>query len=125
MLRDLRFEIALVASAFVGLSLASRPNLRAMMVADLDDCVSQLHAQLIAPENAAEICASLLGDARRRLEEDGGSFAHFDNPQDYTNLLLSLACMLCAALAAGLTMGVVSLEEVDLRVKLRCGTAEE
>ena len=33
--------------------------------------------------------------------------------------------MLCAALAAGLTMGVVSLEEVDLRVKLRCGSPEE
>ena len=96
-----------------------------MMVADLDDCVSHLHAALLAPENAAEICASLLGDARRRLEEDGGSFAHFDSPQDYTNLLLSLACMLCAALAAGLTMGVVSLEEVDLRVKLRCGSPEE
>ena len=91
----------------------------------LDDCVSHLHASLLAPENAAEICASLLSDARRRLEEDGGSFAHFDNPQDYTNLLLSLACMLCAALAAGLTMGVVSLEEVDLRVKLRCGSPEE
>ena len=28
-------------------------------------------------------------------------------------------------MAAGLTMGVVSLEEVDLRVKLRCGSPEE
>jgi hypothetical protein len=35
------------------------------------------------------------------------------------NLGLSLLCMLMAALAAGLTMGVVSLDELDLRIKQR------
>ena len=41
------------------------------------------------------------------------------------DLLGAVGCGLMAACAAGLTMGVVSLDEVDLRVKARCGSEAE
>ena len=41
------------------------------------------------------------------------------------DLLGAVGCGLLAACAAGLTMGVVSLDEVDLRVKARCGSDAE
>jgi len=41
------------------------------------------------------------------------------------DLMGAVGCGLLAACAAGLTMGVVSLDEVDLRVKARCGSDAE
>ena len=38
---------------------------------------------------------------------------------------LSQVCITSAALGAGLTMGTVSLETLDLKVKQRCGTEDE
>jgi hypothetical protein len=40
-------------------------------------------------------------------------------PPAQVNAGLSFLCMMTAALAAGLTMGVVSLDELDLRIKQR------
>ncbi|KAJ1457732.1 hypothetical protein M885DRAFT_481126 [Pelagophyceae sp. CCMP2097] len=40
-------------------------------------------------------------------------------------LLLTCGCVLGASLAAGLTLGIVSLDALDLRVKLRTGTPAE
>ena len=41
------------------------------------------------------------------------------------NGLLALVCVLMAALAAGLTMGLLSLDPLMLRIKMRAGTTEE
>ena len=63
-------------------------------------------------------CASLLSNGRfvlgRGLEsgidddgdgcEEEDSFATFDGYEDWMNLGISIACVFCAALAAGLTM---------------------
>mmetsp|Transcript_29602 Transcript_29602/g.95455 ORF Transcript_29602/g.95455 Transcript_29602/m.95455 type:complete len:527 (-) Transcript_29602:27-1607(-) len=53
------------------------------------------------------------------------SFVKFDRVDDWVNLLGTFLCVCLAALAAGLTMGIVSLESVDLRVKMRTGNAKE
>ena len=53
------------------------------------------------------------------------SFAKFDDVDDWMNFAGTLICICLAALAAGLTMGIVSLESLDLRVKMRTGTPKE
>ena len=45
--------------------------------------------------------------------------------KDFFNLGLSLLCVLCAAMASGLTIGLLSLDTLDLEIKQRVGTAEE
>ena len=59
--------------------------------------------------------------------EDRGpkGFAEFDRVEDWVNLVGTVVCVCLAAVAAGLTMGIVSLESVDLRVKMRTGSAKE
>ena len=57
--------------------------------------------------------------------EAAGDFASFDNETDWINSGLTLLCVCCAALAAGLTMGLVSLEAFDLRIKERSGSEQE
>ena len=70
----------------------------------------------------AELAAAVPVD--RRLDEEGGesdSFATFQSVDDWINLGVSAGCIFGAALAAGLTMSIVSLEPVDLRVKIQVG----
>jgi len=40
-------------------------------------------------------------------------------------LCLSFACLLCAAVAAGLTQGMISLDPLELAIKVRSGTSDE
>eukprot|EP00965_Chrysotila_dentata_P248124 6208165-Pleurochrysis_carterae.AAC.2 len=63
---------------------------------------------------ATHVCGHMVSLA---AEEE--SFASFSSIGDWINLGCSLFCMFLAAMAAGLTMGTVSLDETDLRVKLR------
>lgn len=53
----------------------------------------------------------------RRLGEEG--FAAFDEAGDWLNLIGALVCVVCAGLAAGLTMGIVSLDALELKVVAR------
>lgn len=66
-----------------------------------------------------EHCSALAsgGGGRRFLREAG--FAPFDDLEDWLNLLGVFVCIVCAALAAGLTMGIVSLDATELRIMLR------
>lgn len=72
--------------------------------------------------DAAEVCAHLAG---RRLDEEDDGFTDLNNWAAWCNLAGALCCVCFAALAAGLTMGIVSLEALDLRVKLRTGDDTE
>ena len=65
--------------------------------------------------------------ALRRLDEaaSASGWAQFDSSRDYENLAAVGVCIVSAALAAGLTMGMVSVELLDLKVKLRTGTDDE
>ena len=53
------------------------------------------------------------------------SFALFNTPIDYIYLSSAIICVFCAALAAGMTMGLLSLDHLKLRIKCSVGTAEE
>lgn len=82
--------------------------------------------------SAVQRCAVVMADAARtaaatavarRLDED-----ELEDPtsgQGLLDLALTATCIICAALAAGLTMGVVSLDPLDLRVKMRTGSPRE
>jgi len=54
-----------------------------------------------------------------------GDFADYDEMQDFLNSLMAGICVLCAGLAAGLTMGLLSMDATKLEIKCRVGTEEE
>ena len=49
----------------------------------------------------------------------------FDKPEDIMYLLLSIMCIICAALAAGMTIGLLSLDKLKLQIKVQVGTKDE
>jgi CBS domain containing-hemolysin-like protein len=53
------------------------------------------------------------------------TLADFENRRDFIFLCLALVCIFCAALAAGLTIGLVSMDRNALRLLLINGTEEE
>ena len=61
----------------------------------------------------------------RTLEEDEESSYEQDQWFYIQNGIMALVCVIVAALAAGLTMGLVSQELLDLRIKEVAGTAKE
>ena len=75
---------------------------------------------LAGAANAAALCDELVRSANE--QED---FSTFNSAGDYLSAGLALVCMLTAGLAAGLTMGVVSLDHLDLRIKERGESAEQ
>lgn len=62
-------------------------------------------------------------------EEDTSRFLHAVGPQDdwfyIKNGLLAFTCVVVAALAAGLTMGLMSLDPLMLTIKMRASTNED
>jgi metal transporter CNNM len=51
-----------------------------------------------------------------------GEFADFAHYEDLINSILSVVCVLCAGLAAGLTMGLLSLDVTKLEIKAMTGS---
>ena len=88
----------------------------------LSGCLDTLHEGGVGLDSATALCsklAALKASPLESLEEEPSHFASFDKPEDWMNLSVALCCMLMAATASGLTMGVVSLDELELRVKER------
>lgn len=56
-------------------------------------------------------------------DADEGDFVHLKG--FWPNFACIILCLCCAAMAAGLTTGLVSIEPLEMAVKLRSGTAEE
>ena len=54
-----------------------------------------------------------------------GDFADFQELDDFFNTVMAITCVMCAGLAAGLTMGLLSLDTTKLEIKCRVGTEEE
>ena len=54
-----------------------------------------------------------------------GDFANFKEIEDFFNCCMAAICVSCAGLAAGLTMGLLSLDATKLEIKARVGTEEE
>ena len=91
------------------------------MAADaLAHCLALLGQELTG-DRAQVLCDELLA-ATAAGGEGEESISEMRRTID---LVGALGCGLLAACAAGLTMGVVSLDEVDLRVKARCGSDDE
>lgn len=61
---------------------------------------------------------------RIMLESGEGEFKNLSNKEISLNIIGVILCIIFAALAAGLTMGMVSLEAFDLHVKIRTATCE-
>lgn len=61
----------------------------------------------------------------RYLQEEGEMMEEEDTWFLITHALCALACVTVAALAAGLTMGLLSLDPLMLLIKLRAGSEEE
>ena len=63
------------------------------------------------------------------LQKEGGRTLHAVGPQEdwfyIKNSLLALTCVVVAALAAGLTMGLMSLDPLMLTIKMRAAASEE
>lgn len=52
-------------------------------------------------------------------------FQEFNSITDIVYLFSAVGCVICAALAAGMTMGLLSLDSLKLRIKLATGTEKE
>lgn len=52
-------------------------------------------------------------------------YADLRDPKSWKEMLGAAICVLCAALAAGLTVGLMSLDPLELEVKRRVGTPDE
>lgn len=59
------------------------------------------------------------------LEITTGNFADFSDLQDVYNAIMAGFCVVCAGLAAGLTMGLLSFDVTKLEIKTMTGTNEE
>jgi metal transporter CNNM len=51
-----------------------------------------------------------------------GGFADFNEIEDFFNVFFVAVCVLCAGLAAGLTMGLLSLDQTKLEIKAMTGS---
>lgn len=54
-----------------------------------------------------------------------GDFADFKEIEDSYNVIMAILCVCCAGLAAGLTMGLLSLDITKLEIKLMTGNEED
>jgi metal transporter CNNM len=54
-----------------------------------------------------------------------GDFADYQDVDDVFNAFMAFVCVLCAGLAAGLTMGLLSLDATKLEIKVRVGNPQE
>ena len=91
---------------------------------DAATCEAALQASAHVTDHVAACADLVTALQRRRLSEDA-KFATFDEVQDYVDLACVIVIVACAALAAGLTMGVTSLESSELRVIVRTGSQTE
>jgi hypothetical protein len=54
-----------------------------------------------------------------------GDFADFDEVEDVYNSIMAVVCVLCAGTAAGLTVGLLSLDITKLEIKIMTGSNDE
>jgi len=66
-----------------------------------------------------------MGGFFSQLEIWEGEFSDFSEVVDIYNALMSIVCVVCAGLAAGLTMGLLSLDTTKLEIKRMTGTVHE
>lgn len=60
-----------------------------------------------------------------KLSIAAGDFADYTEIEDIYNTIMVIVCVVCAGLAAGLTMGMLSFDETKLEVKTISGTENE
>lgn len=68
---------------------------------------------------------SWLSRVWKHIELSNGDFADFSEVEDIYNSVMATICVICAGLAAGLTVGLLSLDVTKLEIKIMTGSPEE
>ncbi|CAM9304663.1 unnamed protein product [Chrysoparadoxa australica] len=71
------------------------------------------------------VAPSLLAEVLTMLSKEEEHQEHHSGESVWVNLLGAGVCVCCAALAAGLTMGLLSIEPLEMAIKQKSGTEEE
>lgn len=66
-----------------------------------------------------------LDEIWHKLSISYGDYADFTEIEDVYNFIMVVVCVICAGLAAGLTVGLLSLDETKLEIKMMTGTSSE
>lgn len=61
----------------------------------------------------------------KNLEITNGVWTDFSEVEDIYNFIMVIVCVVCAGLAAGLTVGLLSLDITKLEIKMMIGTEKE
>ena len=108
------------------------PNDLLVKEARMKDALAYLDSIGVAPNELTEYYIATTSDIPdRRMEEESESPEEkSDSPEKdlvfyVTNGCMAFACVCVAALAAGLTMGLVSQEILDLKIKEVASNSEE
>jgi len=72
-----------------------------------------------------DFMSDLLDSFFTRIEILEGGFTDFEDVEDIANTIMAFACVVCAGLAAGLTMGLLSLDVTKLEIKQMTGNEAE
>jgi hypothetical protein len=78
----------------------------------------------VSPEVSAGVLSRFIEDFKR-IAISHGDWSDFDEIEDGLNLIMSLVCVSLAALASGLTMGLLSLDQSKLEIKAMVGSPAE
>jgi hypothetical protein len=70
-------------------------------------------------------CAGRASGSRQTMTGTGGGLANFSTTEHWIDLGMVCLCILCAGLAAGLTIGLVSIDRNELRLMSINGSEEQ
>jgi metal transporter CNNM len=77
------------------------------------------------PQSILDFMSDLMDSFFTRIEILDGGFTDFEDAEDIANTIMAFACVVCAGLAAGLTMGLLSLDVTKLEIKQMTGNDAE
>src|SRR5210317_1624243 len=104
------------------------PNTGSKKVMDFFSNNQDVYSFVLVEEDGEDIIKVRRNTARRNLLQTESEEAEEDNEASVfllTNIFLVLLCVLTAALAAGLTMGLLSLDPLSLEIKRRTSPSME
>lgn len=77
------------------------------------------------PQSMLDFLGDLMSSFFSTIEIFEGEYTDFRDVEDVSNSIMACVCVVCAGLAAGLTMGLLSLDTTKLEIKNMTGTEAE